>query len=211
MRKYVLVFLLLLSSLVVNSQEKPAEVASDDQLSILFIGNSLTYANDLPALVRKEAKTRGIKINTEMVAFANYAIEDHWNDGNVQKLITSKKYQYVILQQGPSSQTPGRNMLIESGKEFSALREANETKLCFFMVWPALKYYQTFDGVIQNYSDAASINNALLLPVGLYWKRYFDRTKDFSYYSPDRFHPSVKGSKVAAEIIVDHLIKDFMN
>ncbi|MEL6557524.1 MAG: SGNH/GDSL hydrolase family protein [Bacteroidota bacterium] len=211
MRKYVLIFLLLFSSLISNSQEKPTNVAPDEQLSILFIGNSLTYANNLPALVKKEAKKRGVKIYTEMVAFANYAIEDHWNDGNVQKLIASKKYQYVILQQGPSSQTPGRNMLIESGKQFSALCAANETKLCYFMVWPALKYYQTFDGVIQNYSDAASINNALLLPVGQYWKRYFDRTKDFSYYSPDRFHPSAKGSRVAAEIIVDHLMKDFMN
>ena len=166
-----LISILVFSYFNSHGQEKPVSNSLKKEVNILFIGNSLTYTNNLPVLVRKIAKKRGVKVESKMIAFPNYAIEDHWNDGNVQKLITSIKYLYVILQQGPSSQTPGRNMLIESGKEFSALCAANETKLCYFMVWPALKFYQTFDGVIQNYRDAACINNALLLPVGQYWNR----------------------------------------
>ena len=34
----------------------------DSKNSILFIGNSLTYTNDLPKLVQKEAKRRGSRL-----------------------------------------------------------------------------------------------------------------------------------------------------
>ena len=75
------------------------------------------------------------------------------------------------------------------------------------MVWPSLKYYQTFDGVIKNHQDAASINNAILCPVGQVWKEYFDTTNSFDYYGPDGFHPSMKGSQVAADVSGEYLLE----
>ena len=188
------------------SQLEISNNASKTDINILFIGNSLTYTNKLPQLVKKDAKLKGIKINTKMIAFPNYAIEDHWLDGKVQKLILSKKYDFVIIQQGPSSQNEGRNMLIEYGKKYSSICKLNNTKLCYFMVWPSLNNYHTFDGVIKNHKDAASINNSILLPVGEVWKDYFDRTDDFQYYSSDGFHPSLEGSKIAAKVIVEYLL-----
>lgn len=190
------------------SQQKFGNNSSEKVVNILFIGNSLTYTNNLPALVKKRAKLQGIKINSKMVAFPDYAITDHWNDGKVQKLIAGKKYDFVIIQQGPSSQNSGRNMLIEYGKKYTSLCELNNAKLCYFMVWPSLTYYHTFDKVIKNHEDAATINNAILLPVGKVWKAYFDRTNDFHYYSPDGFHPSLAGSQIAAKVIVEYLFQE---
>ncbi|MGX1929553.1 SGNH/GDSL hydrolase family protein [Flagellimonas sp. 2504JD4-2] len=172
---------------------------------VLFIGNSLTYFNDLPILVQQRAEVQGREIMVKMVAYPNYAIVDHWADGEVQQLISSQEYDYVIIQQGPSSQSEGRQMLIESGKLYSDLCEQNNAKLCYFMVWPSISNYNTFDGVIENHTDAASINNAILLPVGEVWKAYIDSTNNFDYYGPDGFHPSVTGSEVAADVIVERL------
>ena len=138
----------------------------NSKVSILFIGNSLTYTNDLPALVKKSAKERGIVLTTKMMAYPNYAIADHWDEGKVQKLIASKKYDYVILQQGPSSQKAGKEMLMNYGKKYRELCEKHDARLSYFMVWPSVNYYATFDAVIQNYTDAAKANNALLLAVG---------------------------------------------
>lgn len=174
-------------------------------INLLFIGNSLTYYNDLPLLVKDEASLLGYDIGVKSYARGNYAIIDHWNDGEVQREIESGVFDYVIIQQGPSSQLLGREWLIEYGARYKALCEANETELAFYMVWPSLEYYDTFDGVIRNYSDAASINNSILCPVGRVWKDHFDATDDFSYYGGDGFHPSLKGSKVAAEVIVETL------
>ncbi len=181
---------------------------SNTEIAILFIGNSLTATNNLPELVENAGRQKGIIIKTKMIALPNYAIIDHWNDGKVQKEIKRNQYDFVIIQQGPSSQHNGREILIEYGKKYSDLCNKNGAKLSYFMVWPSLTYYHTFKGVIKNYTDAARINDAILCPVGEEWKKHFDTTQNFDYYSSDGFHPSLKGSQNAAAIIVEYLFKN---
>ncbi len=176
-------------------------------ITVLFIGNSLTYTNDLPNLVKLKAKEKDIIVETKMIAYPNYAIIDHWDEGKVQEEINSKKYDYVVIQQGPSSQPYGREVLIEYGDKFRQLCNLNNSKLSFFMVWPSQTYYHTFDSVIANYTDAAELNNAILCPVGKIWKTHFDSTNNFDYYGLDGFHPSLKGSEVAADVIVNSLFE----
>ena len=177
-------------------------------IRILFVGNSLTYTNNLPILVEKEAKKRGFKLKTTSLAFPNYAIIDHWNDGELQKRIMSKNYDYVVVQQGPSSQAQGREMLIEDGAKLKKLCDKYNVKLAYFMVWPSQTYYHTFDGVIKNHRDAAMKNDAILCPVGEAWRAYFEENEDYSLYGMDGFHPSPKGSRLAARVIVDTLFGD---
>ena len=172
---------------------------------ILFVGNSLTYTNDLPAIVARLAKEKGIDVTTEMLAFPDYALEDHWNEGRMQTLIKEKQFDFVIVQQGPSSQAGGRAMLLDYGARIKTLCEENKAKLAFFMVWPAFANLHTFDSVIKNYSDAATSTHSLLCPAGAVWKQHFTGTHDYSYYGPDQFHPSEKGSEAAAGVIVETL------
>lgn len=208
MPKVTFALLIFISIICVSTHPSAAQNAiPNNEFTILFIGNSLTAANDLPKLVAKEAKHKGILIHTKMIAFPNYAIMDHWIDGEVQREIKTKLYDFVIVQQGPSSQQDGREILIEYGKKYSTLCNKNGAKLGFFMVWPSLTYYHTYKGVIKNYTDAALINNAILCPVGEVWKKHFDTTQNFDYYAADRFHPSLKGSERAAEIIVECLFR----
>lgn len=182
-------------------------VPSDSAKSILFVGNSLTYFNDLPNLVARIGRDSGIEIKTEMLTHGNYALEDHWNDGQMQQLIATKKYDFVVVQQGPSSQADGRAMLLDYGARIKNICTPHNTKLAFFMVWPAFSNFHTFDGVIKNYTDAAVATNSLLCPVGKAWKEYFLGTGDYSYYGSDMFHPSQKGSESAALIIFKTLFK----
>jgi len=202
-RLKLLLFIFLGILLFSFEQDQPP----NKKIAILFVGNSLTYTNNLPQLVKKQGNAYGVHISTDILAKPNYALIDHWNDGLIQKKISSGKYDFVIVQQGPSSQEDGRTLLLESGKKISILCRENGSKLCFYMVWPSLQHYQTFNGVINNYREAALDNNALLCPVGEVWKAHFDKTQNFDYYGPDGFHPSEKGSQVAAKIIVDSLFK----
>lgn len=204
MKKVLILFIFLLTTNLIKAQTK-------DEINILFIGNSLTYSNNLPQLVENEAKEKGSLFKTKMIAKPNYALIDHWNEGDIKKDIKENEYDYVIFQQGPSSQAEGRNMLINDGKKLKKLCDKYGSKLCYFMVWPSQTYYYTYEGVIKNHKDAAALNDAILLPVGEKWKEHFDATQNFDYYSGDGFHPSMKGSKAAAEIIVDFLLKQSVN
>ena len=200
--------LLLLLCLNCGSPISQNNIKNNTDIHVLFIGNSLTYTNNLPKLVEREAKKNSVNLTSKMIAFPNYAIEDHWNDGKVQQEIASKKYDFVVLQQGPSSQSAGRQMLIQYGKKYRDLCKANNSKLCFFMVWPSQTYFNTFNGVIKNYRDAAKTNEAILLPVGEVWKSYIITKGRLDYYSDDGFHPSLKGSQIAAEVISNILIQE---
>ncbi len=194
--------LLLFTLVLLWGQEKAQTI------NILFVGNSLTYTNDLPALVELEAKRKGVKVKSKQLSLPNYALVDHWNDGALQKLIETGKFQFVVVQQGPSSQDLGREMLFESGELISKLCKQKGAKLAYFMVWPSRLYYHTFEKVIANYRYAAKSMDAILCPVGEVWKEHFDETGEFSYYGPDGFHPSFRGSQVAASVIVNALLAD---
>ncbi len=177
----------------------------DTSIRILFVGNSLTYTNDIPALVAKQGSADGKDVIHETLAFPNYALEDHWNDGKMQTLICEGDFDFVVVQQGPSSQSDGRVMLLDFGQRIKDICVSRGTELAFYMVWPAKGNYHTFDGVITNYTDAANQTNSILIPVGAAFKAYGDQG-EFLFYSSDFFHPSLEGSRIAAGLIYSTLI-----
>jgi lysophospholipase L1-like esterase len=204
----ILAISLIAGSLSTSAQSQTIQNNFEEKLQILFVGNSLTYTNNLPQLVRKKLKLSGIKSSTESIAIPDYALSDHWNEGSIQKEIGTGNYDFVIIQQGPSSQMEGRKILEAYGNKIARLCESKGSQLGFFMVWPAMAHYHTFDGVIHNYRDAAKKSKAILFPVGEVWKEHFEQTNNFDYYGPDKFHPSKKGSQTAADVIASILLKN---
>ncbi len=208
MKKTMFKFLLVtlcLNTLATQTNASKFNHQTKTNFNVLFVGNSLTYSNNLPQLVSDYAATKGLTITTKTVAKGGYAIVDHWAEGRVQSLVRSNQYDFVIIQQGPSSQQDGYDMLVNDGAKYAQLCQDNNTQLAYYMVWPSIRYFHTFLGVIQNYTAGAEENNAILIPVGSAWKEYIDTTGDYSYYGPDGFHPSRKGSQKAAEVIVETL------
>ena len=106
----------MITSLQANQSEQ-TNPQYQSTYNLLFVGNSLTYTNNLPSLVKQKAAEKGIRVTTKTLANPNYAIVDHWADGDVQNLIKSQLYDFVIIQQGPSSQQDGYNMLINGGRD----------------------------------------------------------------------------------------------
>lgn len=170
--------------------------------NILFIGNSLTYSNDLPGLVETIGEVYDKQISTQCICRPNYALEDHWNDGLVQKKIGAEKFDYVLFQQGPSSQANGRSSLIEYGGKISALAKMKGANPAYFMVWPSVQYYHTFGGVIKNHNDAAEVNESMIVPVGELWRDFRITPNKSDLYSADQFHPSATGSFLVALTII---------
>lgn len=65
----------------------PAAVEEEDGRGVLFIGNSLTYANDLPEMVRALALAAGDTLRVGSVANPDWSLEDHWNGGGARSAI----------------------------------------------------------------------------------------------------------------------------
>jgi hypothetical protein len=78
-----------------------AEAAPVQSLRILFVGNSLTATNDLPAHVAALAQVTGRKLEYGTVTFGGYNLEDHWTNGEARKALANGSWDVVVMQQGP--------------------------------------------------------------------------------------------------------------
>lgn len=162
----------------------------------------------MPEMVKQIGSDIGKDISVQVYALPNLGLEDHWKEGLVRNLLRDREYDYIVFQQGPSSQEEGRASLLKYGGEICDYAESRGVKPVFYMVWPALVYYHTFDGVIANYTNASLEHDALLAPVGVHWREYRKGQFTIDLYTTDDFHPSNAGSFLAALTIFHTLYPD---
>lgn len=182
------------------------EPPPDADITILFIGNSLTYTNDLPGMVQRLLADHGDvgTVYTEAIAYPDYGLQDHWGIGTARQRIAVGGWDYVVLQQGPSA-TEGRPSLLDYSARFAAEARAVGARPALYMVWPSATRPFDFDGVSDSYATAAEQNDALLFPAGEAWRAAWAIDASLPLYGPDGFHPSVSGTYVAALVIYQQL------
>ena len=172
-------------------------------LRVLFIGNSLTAANDLPSMVAALAAAAGAgRLETRTIAPGGYSLEDHWNDGQARRAIADGGWSFVVLQQGPSALPESQLLLRQYTRRFNDLIVKSGARTALYMVWPSRERFGDFDGVRVSYARAAQDVNGLLLPAGDAWRAAWRRNRSLALYGPDSFHPSPLGSYLAALVIV---------
>ena len=174
-------------------------------LRVLFIGNSLTAANDVPALVESIAKENGERILTRMIAYPNYSLKDHWNRGDARRAIAEGGWSFVVLQQGPSSLPESRVLLVDYAQRFKEEARHVNARIAVYMVWPASSRMGDFDGVKLSYEAAARETGGIFLPAGEAWRLAWRRDASLSFYGADGFHPTPLGSYLAALVIYQGL------
>ena len=169
---------------------------------ILFIGNSLTYSNNLPATVAAIAALDGRHIDVAMVAEPNRALIDHLNgESNALEVLASRKWDVVVLQQGPTTTSIGRDSLILWTRMFDAhIRRAGATP-ALFMSWTPYSRLERTDSAHLSFANAATAVNGVFLPVGDAWRIALELDANLDLYSSDGFHPSELGTYLSALVI----------
>jgi hypothetical protein len=173
---------------------------------VLFVGNSLTYTNDLPAMVRAIALAGGDTFFVKAIAHPDWNLHDHWNDTEAAHEIAADKWDVVVLQQGPSSLPESRLDLLTWSRKFGDLAKIHGACPAMYMVWPALDFATSFDAVRDHYAEAADSIDGLFLPAGEAWRAAWEKDDDLALYGPDAFHPSKLGTYVAALAIYSGLV-----
>ena len=196
----IVVLALLVASVSSQTSSEPRA------LRVLFIGNSLTSFNDLPRMVEQIADAgEKIRIRSESVTANDFSLEDHWNGGSAQKAIKRGRWDWVVLQQGPSSQPDSQVLLREYATRFDRVIREAKARTALYMVWPSRARYRDMPGVMTSYANAAKSVDGALLPAGLAWHLAFQREPDLPLYSEDQFHPSKVGSYLTALVIYEGL------
>lgn len=205
MRFLAPLFLIAILPAACNDPTGPKLEEADTR--ILFIGNSLTYTNDLPGAVATIAATLGHDVSVYGITAPNFALEDHYLVG-VASDIRELEPDIVVMQQGPSSLPASRAHLIEWTDTLSrVVREVGGIP-ALYMVWPDLDRFFAFDDVYQSYEAAADQVEGIFLPAGEALRRLHLQRPDLTPYSPDRFHPNETGTILAALVIVGALFDE---
>jgi hypothetical protein len=174
-------------------------------LRVLFVGNSLTYTNDLPTMVQAIARADGESLAVKSLTGGGWGLEDHWNTGTARQEIASGKWDVVVMQQGPSTLEASRIDLDTWALKFDSLADANGTCLAFYMVWPDASRKAYFGLVYAHYKEAADTTGGQFLPGGDAWQRAWETDASIPFYGPDNFHPSPLGTYAAALVIAGGL------
>jgi hypothetical protein len=203
-----LALLLVLSACASSpSGPSPDGAAPPGALRVLFIGNSLTYYNDLPGVVAALVDSLDLaqRFWYRTAALPDYSLEDHWLTTSSRTALERDSFDIVVMQQGPSSLPENQAHLREWALRWAvAIREAGAAP-AMYMVWPDATRRFAFEDVAEAYTAAAVAIDGMLFPVGRAWLEAWSIESGLALYGPDAFHPSGLGTYLAALVMLDRL------
>src|ERR1041384_6264147 len=168
---------------------------------VLFLGNSYTYFNNLPAIVSELAKAgHQCTVETRMIAPGGKTLRDHWDSSASREALNSQSWDFVVLQ---DQSTLGINFYFEGqtrvgGDEIFrpyAERWANEIRKhhatpVFYLTWARRATPVAQAALNYAYISAAKTTHSLVAPAGLAWARVRQTDPSIDLYYRDGAHPS---------------------
>lgn len=191
---------------------------------ILFVGNSHTYINNVPSMVKNLCSKNGIsaKITTVIhggYSLYNYAYPDKSDSTQVKlskklkTLLKSKKWDYVILQ---DYRYGGLKNTAQTRKAVQALRpliKKSGAQMVFCVTWAPKEGHSDYrNGWASSPNDYLSKKSdlfyaladkykAALAPSGIAFMRANTLLPEIELYRSDKIHASVAGSYLSACVI----------
>lgn len=186
------------------------------QTSVLFIGNSYTYANDLPNTLRQLALSLGDTVTVASSTPGGYQFVQHANYAPTLTAIASQPWDHVVLQEQSQLGAlpfPVTTTQASAAQLVDTIRAHEACSMpVFYMTWgrqngddlncpdfPFMCTYQGMqDALIANYTALAEENDAFVAPVGAAWSQVRALHPLIELYSGDGSHPSPAGTYLAA-------------
>jgi hypothetical protein len=190
----------------------PAKCNAGDTacLRILFVGNSYTFANDLPGTLTALAQSGSHKLETDSLASGGATLADHVADAATAARLDAEKWNFVVLQeqsQIPSVQASRQYTMYPAARTLAGeIRQRQETPL-FFMIWAhrdgwpedGMPDYGSMQSAIQSgYMAIAGELHAGVAPVGHSWSTVRQQSPGIGLWQDDGSHPSIAGTYLAA-------------
>ncbi len=200
-----------------------AQQTIQENISVLFIGNSYTFMNDMPFMFQKMAKEEGVNAYVDTVVHGGKNLQYHASRKETYEKIRSRNWTYVVIQ-GHSNEfaTPKTDIEKKSKMYLSQLIDSVRTnnsctKIALYMTWaystgnknwePIDTYDKMQNMVKDNYMWMARDFNTVVAPVGFVWQDVRKKMKSLNLYMEDEKHPNLYGSFIAASTFLMTITK----
>jgi hypothetical protein len=177
---------------------------------VLFVGNSYTYVNDLPAMFATLAKSGGHDVETGMAAEGGATLTDHVDSGDAASNLTSARWGIVVLQEQseiPSVDALRQSEMYPAARRLVRLVRAAGAEPIFFLTWAhrggwpeyGMADYTSMQAAIDTgYLSIARDQSAAVAPVGYAWWTLLHGDPVAALWQDDGSHPTVEGTYLAA-------------
>lgn len=183
-------------------------------LRVLFVGNSFTFANDMPTLVERLFETDDHPADICVVEYTRGGgrLEQAARDDRLADLLQEIRWDDVVLQEQseiPSLPDDERERLMDgSVRDLSRVIRADGATPVLFMTWGyrggdrrnvTADTYETMQARLERgYRAVATEIGAPVAPVGVAWHEALTRRPALRLWADDGKHPSRLGSYLAA-------------
>lgn len=175
-------------------------------MRILFIGNSFTARNNLPALLARLANERGRIVEHRLISTGGASLRQHLNAGTALAAIGEGTYDVVVLQE--QSTLPGRNAtrMHDSVRDFHYAIKRAGSRTALYMTWARRNAPEAQQAITTAYATIAAEVGATLVPVGMVWERFLSAHDSPFLHDADDSHPALAGSYLAACVFLISLL-----
>jgi hypothetical protein len=189
-------------------------------VSAIYIGNSFFYYNNslhghvtqLIAATTPAMRLRGVSATISGSGLDWHDVESHFRpnavssysfDRNNNIIFNNPKEKlFDVAIMMDCSQCPIhpqlKTVFEEYAKKHSDTVRKHGTKPIFFMSWAYADKPEMTNQLAEAYTIAANVNGAYVIPAGLAFARSISKKPELNLYAPDKRHPSLAGTYLAA-------------
>lgn len=169
--------------------------AQADPLKVLFVGNSLTYYNEMPMMAAAMSEREPRPMRIAFAVRAGASLKQLWNETDARQKIARTHWDYVVIQGGAGAAGPLKNIddFNDYLARFAAEARRSGAEPLFYQVWSLKEPAE---------HEAASLQSARrirarVIPAGGAW---YDLTNSgrFTQLDSDGIHPNLLGSYLIA-------------
>jgi hypothetical protein len=226
----LLTSILLTAATVAVAYETPkvTQTKSLAPQSAIFIGNSFFYYNnsmhghvrEIISAADKKQPFRGTSVTISGSGLDWHNVEAYFQPNGIGRysFVANNKVQFNTLDKlfdvaimMDCSQCPVHPVLkpifVEFAKKHSDTVRKHGAEPILFMSWAYADAPEMTEQLADAYVKAGNANDALVIPAGLAFARSIAIRPDLNLYVPDKRHPSLMGTYLAANVVYASLFK----
>ena len=164
-------------------------------MKVLFLGNSHTYFNDMPALFRNICRQKGKDVEVSMLAEPGVTYGWHLEQyTDLRFALIHGGYDYMIIQQAAHEPCPSKEETLRDAKTIIDMARKQGVKVIQTLPWARLEIPEEQEKMNDIYNAVADQNSIILNPVGKVFEYIIKNYPDIRVHWFDGAHASPYGS-----------------
>lgn len=166
-------------------------------MKVLFIGNSHTFFNDMPEMLRQLAAAKGIEIEAVQNTSGGMGLEWQARQFDVRYNILFGQYDYIVLQH-VAHPFPGEVSLREGAEAVLKFVRLTSAQPVGYMTWSEEKYPEKQQEQTEAWLKLIGEQGLIAAPVGPVWHKLRHHPANLPLFFRDGEHAAPLGSYLIA-------------